>query len=108
MWPADDADLKFAQYTSISGQIAQQRKKRGGRRALNEITGSKLRRLLARNKSFGCPDISAEDSVLAYTLAGRKRAPRWRGPAVVLDIDVIGAAVEIQGQTFRAARYCAR
>ena len=49
--------------------------------ALNEVANSKLRRLLAHNKSFYSTEATAGDSVLFYKTAHRKSAARRRGPA---------------------------
>ena len=60
LWRDDDSNLEFAQGTSISGQFAQKWKLRKTARgaAPKEIANSKLRRLPARNQSFGCADVS--------------------------------------------------
>ena len=67
-WGDTDEDLLFAQDTSISGQFVQQwqLRIRAQEAALKEIADSKLRRLLAYNKTFDCVDINAGDSVLFY------------------------------------------
>ena len=51
-WEGADADLMFAQDTSLAGQFVQQRKlrMRAQEAALQEVAKSKLRRLLPRNK----------------------------------------------------------
>ena len=103
----------------MSGQFAQQWKFRMMARgaALREVAKSKLRRLLARNKTFNCADIKVGDSVLfsdikvgdsilKFTI--RKSQPRRRGPAFILDIDETGAMVKHQTQSFKVARYCVR
>ena len=56
----------FAQDTSVAGQFAQQWKLRlrAQEATLKEIANSKLRRLLARNKSSNCADIAVRDSGL--------------------------------------------
>ena len=43
-----------------------------------------------------------------FKSANRKSAPRWRGPAMILDIDDAGAQAAFQGQTLKVARYCVR
>ena len=53
--------------------------------AFAEAANSKLRRLSAYNKSFKCADIKIGDSKLLCEAANRKSAPRWRGPARMLD-----------------------
>ena len=75
---------------------------------LKESARSRLRRLLARNKSFNCADIAAEDFVLFRRAQSRKISPRWRGPAKILEIDRAGVTVSFQSQTFKEARYCVR
>ena len=105
-WDDSEDDLLFAQDTSVSGQFVQQWKLRmmAQEAALKEIANSKLRRLLAFNKTFNCTDVKVGDSVLFYKAPHRKSHPRWRGPAVVLDIDDTGALVKYQTQTFKVAR----
>ena len=76
--------------------------------ALKEVANSKLRRLLAYNKTFNCADIKVGDLVLFYKAPHRKSRPRWRGPALLLDIDETGATVKYQTQSFKVARYCVR
>ena len=63
-----DEDLLFVQDTSISGQFVQQwlLRIRAQKAALKEISDSKLRRLLAYNKTVGCVDIKVGDLVLSY------------------------------------------
>ena len=67
-WDDSEDDLLFAQDTSISGQFAQQwqLRIRAQEAALKEIANSKLRRLLAYNKTFDCADIKVGDTVLFY------------------------------------------
>ena len=100
----------FAQDTSISGQFAQQRQLRirAQGAARKEIANSKLRRLLAYNKTFDCVDVKVGDSVLFYKAPQKKSNPRRRGPATILDIDESGVALKFQSQTFKVARYCVR
>ena len=65
MWHRDDSDIEFAQDASISGQLARQlelrRMVQGA--TLKATANSKLRRLLARNKSFSCLEIPVGVSV---------------------------------------------
>ena len=51
-------------------------------------------------------DVVPGDSVLLRKAANRKGAPRWRGPAKILDIDETGATAKSRSQTLNAARYC--
>ena len=73
-----------------------------------EIARSKLRRLLGRNKSFECADLQTGGSVLPYKSRARGTASKWRGPAVLLDIDGTGGVVKFQSHTFKAARFRVR
>ena len=73
-----DDDHLFAQDASISGQFAQQWQLRIRAR---EIDNSKLRRLLAYNKTLDCVDIKVGDVALFYKAPKKKSNPRWRGPA---------------------------
>ena len=59
-WEDQDEDLTFAQDSSLAGQFDQQRKRRmrAQEATLKEIANSELRRLLARNKSLNCADVS--------------------------------------------------
>ena len=50
-----------------------------------------------------CESGSPSDFSRAFN---RKSAPRRRGPAVILNINGAGAAVEFQSPSFAAARYC--
>ena len=63
--------------------------------ALKEIVSGKILRLLAYNGSFTWTGVRVADA-----------APRWRGPANILEIDDAGETVE--SQTFKVARYCVR
>ena len=68
-WDDSDGDLLFAQDTSILGQFAQQRQLRirAQEAALKEIANSKLRRLLAYNKTIDCIDIKVGDYKAPHT-----------------------------------------
>ena len=100
----------FAQDTSISGQFVRQRQLRirAQEAALKEIADSKLRILLAYNKTFDSVDIKVGDGVLFYKAPQKTSSPRWRGPATILDIDESGVVLKFQSQSFKAARYCVR
>ena len=65
-WEDADDDSTFAQDTPLAGQVAQQweLRMRAQETVLKEVADSKLRRLLARNKSFNCADINLGDAVL--------------------------------------------
>ena len=76
--------------------------------ALEEVARSKSRRLLEYNRSLNCTDVAVGDSLLFYKTVTRKSTPRRRGPATILDTDATRATAEIQSQTFKATRYCAR
>ena len=75
-WGDSDDDLLFAQDTSISGQFVHQwqLRIRAQEAALKEIANSKLRRLLAYNKTFDSVDIKVGDEVLFYKAPRRKAA----------------------------------
>ena len=109
-WDDSDDGRLFAQDTSISGQFAQQRQGRirAQEAALAGVANSKLRRLLAYNKTFDCIDIKVGDSVLFYKAPQKKRNPRWRGSATILDNDECGVTMKSQSQYFKVARYCVR
>ena len=95
---------------TISGQFAQQwqLRIRAQEAALKEIAKSKLRRLLARNKTFDCVDIKVGDLALFYKAPQKKSNPRWRSPATASDIDGSGVTLKFQSQIFKVARYCVR
>ena len=80
--------LALTQDTSLSGQFAQHWKLRlrAQEAALKEDASSKLRRLLAYNKSCNCTDIAIGDSALFYRAPNRKSSLRRRGPAKILDM----------------------
>ena len=105
-WDDSDDDLLFAQDTSISGQFVHQwqLRIRAQEAALKEIANSKLRRLLAYNKTFDSVDIKVGDEVLFYKASQKKSNPRWRGPAKILDIDESGVVLKFQSQSFKVAR----
>ena len=46
------------------------------------------------------------NSGLLYKASNRKGAPRWRGPAKILDVDDAGATAKFQSPTFKVARNC--
>ena len=109
-WGGQDEDLLFAQDASVSGQFAQQWKRRmmAQEAARQEVANSKLRRPLAYRKTFSCTDVKIGDSVLFYKTPNRKSQPNRRGPARVLDIDETGAPARYQSQTFKVAQYYVR
>ena len=76
--------------------------------ALKEIADSRLRRLLAFNKSSNCTDIKIGDAELLYKAERRKSAPQRWGPALIFDIDGTGVTVKAQSHIFKVARFCAR
>ena len=103
VWRDDGSGSEFAKDESISGRITQQWNPHSmAQEAALKIANSKLRCPLARDQSFVCGGVSARGAVSSNELA------KWRGPAFVLDVDGAGATVKFQGQTLRAARYCAR
>ena len=63
----ENGDLLFTQDTSLAVQFAQQweLRMRALEAALKEVAKSKLRRLLAYNKSVNCAGITTGDSVLS-------------------------------------------
>ena len=105
-----DEDLTCAQGTPISGQSAQWWKPRmmAQEAALREITDSRIRRFLARNKPFTRSDVKIGDAVPVYKAAIQKSVPRWRGLASISDIDETGVTVKFQSRTLKVARFCAR
>ena len=76
--------------------------------ALEGVANSKVRRLLAHNKSSNCANVKIGDSVLSLKAVCRESAPQYLRPARVSAIDETGLAVELQSQTFKVARFCAR
>ena len=109
-WEDRDEDLTFARETAPSGQFVRQWKlrKMAQEAALKKIASSVLHKFLAYNKSSNCTDVKIGDTLRCYRLREKKSTPRWRGPALVLDIDETGAAVGPQSQTSNVARFCAR
>ena len=101
-WEDKDEDLAFAQDASAPGQFVQQWRLRAmaPEAALKEIANSKLRRLLAFNKSFNCADIEIGETVLFYMAQSKKGAPRWRGPVLILGSDGAGVTLKFQSQVF--------
>ena len=72
------------------------------------IDNRKLRRLLAYNEVFTCTDVKIGDTVISYKPQSKKGGPRWRGPALISDIDEPGVTVKFQSQISREARLCVR
>ena len=75
---------------------------------MKEVANSKLRELLAYNKSFDYTDGETGETAPLYKSAKKKSAPRRRGPAKILDVDETGVTMKSQSQTFKEARYCVR
>ena len=75
--------------------------------ALEAIANSESRRLVAI-RYFDFADVMMGGSVIFNEPDGRKSAPKWRGPAVIVDIDGTGAAAKFQRGVPTVARYCAR
>ena len=73
--------------------------------ALKELTNSRLRRPLAVNKSLTCTDVKVGDTVVLYKAQRKKSPQRWRSPALILDIDEMGATVKFQPQPFKVSRF---
>ena len=109
-WKDKGEDLAFAQDTSSSGRFVQQWKLRmmTQKAALKEIANSRLRKLLALNKSSTCTDTQIGDAVLFYKAQSRKSAPQWWSPTLISDIDETGATVKFHSQDSKVARFCAR
>ena len=104
MWHGDVTDVEFAKDTSISGETCDS----GAHNQTSASARIKLRRLLANNKSFDCPEFPIRGAVPPPKFLTRKSAPRRRGQAVVLDIDDAGVTAKIPGRIFEVARYCFR
>ncbi len=81
-WEDGDGDLLFAQDTSLAGQFVQQWRlqMRAQEATLKEVAKSKLRRLLARNKTFNCAEIDVSDMVLFHEAQNKKSLPPMEGP----------------------------
>ena len=92
-----DSRQDFVQDTFTSARFGRQLKVRELAQAAptKKVAISKLRRPLARHKTFGRADVQADDSVTLYKLIRRESAPGRRGPA----------AVKFEGQTFKVGRY---
>ena len=67
---------------------------------------SKLRRVLANNRTFRRAGIEVGDSVCFREQVGRKSAPESRGHAVIPDFDEPDLTSKLPRQTFKVARYC--
>ena len=106
-WEKKDGDLLSAQDTSLSGQFVQQwtLNMMAQKAALKEVAKSKLRRLLAYNKSFNCRGVQIGDTVLIYKSTKRKSAPRWRGPEKISDVADARVPAKFHSQTSEKARY---
>ena len=80
----------------------------GQEAALTDVACSSLRRLLAFNMSFNCTEAKIGDPVLFYEAQSKQSTPRWRGPALILEIGETGVTAKFQSQVFKVARFCAR
>ena len=60
--------------------------------ALDEVAGSKLRRLLAPKKTFNCAGVKVGGSVPLCEAPNRESRPKWGGPVCIFDIDGTGVA----------------
>ena len=98
-----DEDLSLARATSLSEQFGQQWKLRmmAQEAALSKAGNGRLRRLLARNRSFSCADIGTGAAVLFYKTVGRQSTPRWRGPAKIIHTDETGVATKFRSQALK-------
>ena len=79
--------------------------------ALKFVAYSKLRHLLACNKSFNRADVPTGESVLfnrRMCQLNRRGAPSQCGPAKISGIDEKGLTATFQSQTFKVSRFCAR
>ena len=79
---AKGGERMFSQDTSFSGEFVQQWKlgMRAREAALNGVADSKLRRLLAYNKSSDCAEIAVGDSVRFLKLGIVQALPAGVGP----------------------------
>ena len=86
--------------TPLSAQFAHQWRLRmmAQEGALKEEATSKLRRLLAYDRSLKCTDVRIGDAALLYEPAKRKSTPRWRSLAKFMDIDDTGVTAKLQPQ----------
>ena len=76
--------------------------------ALKEVANSRLRRLLAFNKSCAGVDVKIGDAGLFYKAQNQESAP-WRGgPALNSDIHEAGVTARFQSPVLKVARFCAR
>ena len=109
-WQGDDADLDFAQKTSISGQFMSLWKLREMAQGttLKGITNNAMRRIVARNQAFGDMDIAVGNLATLSGQISRRRDPIRRGLDVILDIDETGAPAGFRGHAFKIARYYVR
>ena len=46
--------------------------------------------------------------MLVYKAASKMGMPRWRGAALILDIDETGVTAKFQSQTSKVAMFCVR
>ena len=72
--------------------------------ALKQMTDCTMSRLLARNRSFDCADVKVGDSALFLKGVIRRRAPRRRGPAVILYFDDTGVTVRVHGANLQSGK----
>ena len=107
----NDEDRLLAQDASPLGQFGRQWKLRvmAQDAALNGMAKSKLRRLMAQARSFNCAD-----AAVGHSAVNCKSASRRRGPAAILDIEVLRSrgetdvATSSESKNFKVARFCVR
>ena len=93
VWRDGDRELEFPRGASASRRIVQQRKLRAmvQEATLKRAVSTKLRCSLVRKKTFPSSEIKVGDSVIIERQICRESSPKWRRPAVILDIDETGA-----------------
>ena len=109
-WGGEDEVLTLAQGAGLSGQFAQQGKLRvmTEEAVLKDTAKSRLRRLLAFNKSSTCADVKLGDAALFHKAQSKEGALRRRGPVLISDIDETDVAMKFQAQISKVARFRVR
>ena len=93
--PFPAAVMTYACGTSIPGRCVQKSKLRMMARGadLEETASGKPRHLLARDKSFACPEVAIGDSAQFCEVIARKGMH-------ILDVDAMGVSAKFDGRTF--------
>ena len=75
---------------------------------LRAMVKIKLPRTLARNRRPRNAEIHVGAPAILQLQTGRKGAPKWRGRAIISEIDGAGNTGKLKSRTFKTDQYCVR